>query len=130
MALNPNHTFEDLDDVKCSIAEKNCTPGRAAFLKALLEFNGFTVVVAKAAPPKPKAAPPKPVAEGETPPPPEDPAPDIYTVGVTNLTFSPVNAVFNRELTTPEGHVVSMAYWKQERPSDEGAAWYWSKARS
>ena len=42
MALNPNHTFEDLGDVKCSIIEKNCTSERVSFLHNLLEINGKT----------------------------------------------------------------------------------------
>ena len=92
MALNPNHAFEDLEGVKCSIVEKNCTQERADFLKALLAFNKFTVQVVKS--PPPKVAPPKPappLAEGEVapPPPPAPPAPpETFTVGVTDLSFN------------------------------------------
>ena len=140
MALNPNHTFEDLDGVKCAIVEKNCAPARVDFIKDLLEFNGFTVVVVKSPPPKaapkpaPKPAPP--LAEGETPPPPpppepEEPAapppPDTYTVGVTDVTFSPTNAVFNRELRTRNKEVVTSAYWKQQEAAPQKDEWYWSK---
>jgi len=59
MAINQNHQFEDLNGVKCAIVEKNCNEARVIFLKALLEHNGYTVVVAAAAPPKaaPAAAP-------------------------------------------------------------------------
>ncbi len=146
MALNPNHTFEDLGDVKCSIVEKNCTPERTDFLKKLLEHNGFVVVVvkspppkaaAKPAPPKPAAPPPPsedgitPVAAAPPPPPPEAPAPppppDTYTVGVTDLTFSPTNAVFNRELKTFEGAIVTSAYWKQQEAAPKVDEWYWKK---
>jgi hypothetical protein len=146
MALNPNHTFEDLGEVKCSIVEKNCTPERADFLKKLLKFNGFEVVVVKSPPPKaaakpaPKpAAPPPPPADGAEPvaavppppPPVEEPAPppppDTYTVGVTDLTFSPTNAVFNRELKTIEGEVVTSDYWKQREAASKVDEWYWKK---
>jgi len=138
MALNPNHTFEEVGEVKCSIVEKNCTPGRADFLKTLLEHNGYTVVIAKSPPPKAaKPAAPKPAApaaEGAEaaappPPPPAEPAapppPDTYTVGVTDLTFSPVNAVFNRELRTFDGKVVTSAYWKQQEAAPKEDEWYW-----
>ncbi len=145
MALNPNHSFDDLEGVKCAIVEKNCTPERVDFIKSLLEHNGFTVVVAKTPPPKaaaPKPAPPKPVApvaEGEVAPPPpvaaapEPPAPppppppDTFTVGVTDVTFSPINAVFNRELKTQQGEVVTSAYWKQLEAKPKVDEWYWSK---
>ena len=66
MALNPNHTFEDLEDIKCSIVEKNCTPERVDFLKKLLEHNKFEVVVAKS--PPPKAAKPAPAPKPAAPP--------------------------------------------------------------
>ena len=140
MALNPNHAFEDLGEVKCSIVEKNCTPARVGFLKKLLELNGFTVVVVKSPPPKvaakpaPKPAPP-PVdgAEPAPPPPPvvEEPAPppppETFTVGVSDLTFSPINAVFNRELKTPEGAIVTSDYWKQREAAPKEDEWYWQK---
>ena len=143
MALNPNHTFEDLGEVKCSIVEKNCTPERVDFLKKLLEYNGFEVVVLKSPPPKAaKPAPPKPAAppsaEGVVaevvavaPPPPVEPAPppppDTYTVGVTDLTFSPTNGVFNRELKTFDDEVVTIAYWKQQEAEPQSDEWYWAK---
>ena len=38
MAINQNHTFDDLDGVKCAIVEKNCKPERVEFLKKLLEI--------------------------------------------------------------------------------------------
>ena len=140
MALNPNHTFEDLGEVKCSIMEKNCTPERADFLKKLLEHNGYTVVVVKSPPPKAaKPAPPKPAAppadvavpEAVAPPPPAapepPPPPDTFTVGVTDLTFNPANEVFNRNLITFEGAVVTSAYWKQQEAVPKVDEWYWGK---
>lgn len=113
MAINKNHEFEELDGVKCAIVEKNVAPERVAFLKKLLEFNQYTVVVV--ASPPPKAAPAAKPAEGETasaPPPP--PAPATFTVGVTDYTFNPVNAVFGRMLKTPEGSIVTQAFWQQQ----------------
>ena len=125
MALNPNHTFEDLGEVKCAIVEKNCSQQRVDFLKQLLEFNKFEVVVVKSPPPK---APAKPAAaaEGETPVE-APPAPETFTVGVTDVTFSPINAVFNRELKTPAGEVVTTAYWKQQGEAAKEDFWYWKK---
>lgn len=121
MAINQNHTFEELDGVKCGIVEKNVKPGRVQFLKQLLECNGFTVMVIPTPPPKTAPAPaPKPAAAGEAaaapppPPPPPPPAPETFTIGVTDITFNPINAIFGRLLRTPDGHVVTLAYWQQK----------------
>ena len=112
MAINKNHEFEELNGVKCGIVEKNVAPARAEFLKSLLKFNGYEVIVVPS--PTPKAAPAKPVAEGETPPPPPPPAPETFTVGVTDYTFNSTNAVFGRALKSKDGHIVTLAYWRQE----------------
>ena len=116
MAINKNHEFEDLDNIKCSIVEKNASAERVQFLKDLLSFNKYEVIVV--ASPAPKAAPAAPiqVAEGEATPKPaaELIAPTTFTVGVTDLKFNPTNAVFGRSLHTTEGRIVTLAYWNQE----------------
>lgn len=115
MAINKNHEFEELDGVKCGIVEKNVSPERVAFLKKILEYNKFTVVVVPSPPPKVAAAPVAKVAEGEeAPPPPAPPAPETFTVGVTDYTYNTINAIYGRLLKTPDGHVVTMAYWHQK----------------
>lgn len=120
MALNKNHEFEELDGVKCGIVEKNVPAERVAFLKELLEFNGYTVVAVPS--PAPKAAPaaaPKEGEEAATPPPPPPPA--TFTVGVTDYTFNTINALYGRLLKTKDGHIVTPAYWqqKEEQSHDE-----------
>lgn len=114
MAINKNHEFEELDGVKCGIVEKNVLPQRVDFLKKLLEYNGFTVVVVPS--PPPKAAPaPKPVEgeENKTAVEPVQAPPETFTVGVTDYTFNTINAIFGRLLKAPGGHVVTLAYWQQ-----------------
>ena len=128
MAINKNHEFEDLDGVKCSIVERNVLKPRVEFLKSLLEYNGYKVVVVPS-PPAKVVSPPKPVVAAvspatdnsevapvqsqpvlpETPPPPE-----TFTVGVTDVMFNATNAVFGRLLRTPDGHIVTLGYWQQQ----------------
>lgn len=114
MAINQNHPFEDVDGIRCAVVEKNCKPGRVEFLKALLEFNRYEVLVTPTPPPKAPAA--KPVAEGEDPPVAEAPLPppSTFTVYVTNPAFNVTNAIFGRLLRTPDGHVVTSKYWQQK----------------
>ena len=117
MAINKNHEFEELDGVKCGIVEKLVSPERAAFLKKLLEYNKFTVVVVPSPPPKVAAVPVVKTAEGEEAPPPPPPppaAPETFTIGVTDYTYNTINAIYGRLLKTPDGHVVTMAYWQQQ----------------
>lgn len=111
MAINSNHISEDLDGIKCIIVEKNASPERVAFLKPLLEYNYLTVVVVPSPPAKVAAAAPVTEEGAEAPPP---PAPETFTVGVTNMLFNVTNAVYGRLLRTPDGHVVTAAYWQQK----------------
>lgn len=123
MAINKNHEFEELGGVKCAIVEKNAAKERVAFLKDLLEYNSFEVVVVPSPPPK-VAAPPKPVpaTEGDPEqtqtanPEPHPIVPETFTIGVTNLAFNPTNAIFGRLLKTKDGHIVTQAYWYQKDP--------------
>ena len=126
MAINKNHEFEDLGTSKCAIVEKNASAERVQFLKTLLEFNKYEVVVVDS--PAPKAAPVAPAApvaapvEGEAPvsapaapaAPIVPPAPTTFTIGVTDLCFNAINAIFGRQLKTTDGHIVSLAYWQEK----------------
>jgi hypothetical protein len=120
--------------VRCSIVEKNASPERVAFLTILLEQNGYTVMTAPTPPPPAKPAP-KPIAppagtEGQPAPPPllppsPPPAPSTFTVGVTNIAFNAMLAIYERSLLTTEGKVVSIAYWNQE--SEKEGEVYWQR---
>ena len=146
MPINKNHEFEDLDGVKCSIVERNASKERVEFVRSLLAYNGYKVVVVVSPPPKVAMPAPKPVIvaatvaeNSEAPtlsnsevspqaPPPEPPA-ETFTVGVTDVMFNPTNAIFGRLLHTPDGHVVTLAYWEQkEKISHDEVPYFESKA--
>ncbi len=103
MPINQNHLFEELGGVKCGIVEKNAKPERLAFLRELLELNGFVVVAVPSPPPKTAVPEEVPVV-----------LPETYTIGVTDITFNPTNAIFGRLLRTKDGNVVTLAYWQQK----------------
>ena len=87
MAINQNHLFEELNGVKCAIVEKNVAPARVEFLRGILEYNGFTVVVVPSPPPKavPGVAAPA-SAEGSGPADTAAPAPaPLFAAGARNV---------------------------------------------
>ncbi len=92
---NAKHIIAEIDGIRCSVAEANTSLERAAFLRMLLEFNGFEV--------KELMVPAEAGVE-ET----------RYTVAVTDLLFNPVFAVYDKSLKTPEGGYVTPGYWNQE----------------
>jgi hypothetical protein len=133
MAINKNHEFEELDGVKCGIVEKNVSPERVAFLKKILEYNKFTVVVAPSPPPKIAAVPVVKPVEGEEAPAVVEPAPvvtpETFTVGVTDYTFNTINAIFGRLLKTPDGHIVTLAFWQQQETMSHDEVPYYEKKK-
>lgn len=106
MALEGKHTFGSIGDIRVSFIEKKIDENRKDFIKKLLEHNGFEVVVDEE----------KRKSEEE---------PQLYTVGVTDITFNPVVAVYERKLKTFDGHKVTPEYWNQE--SKNTAPQYWQK---
>jgi hypothetical protein len=116
MAINKNHEFEDLEGIKCAVVEKNVPENRSSFLRELLEWNGYRVIVVPS--PPPKTADPAQAAL-----PPAD-----FTVGVTDVMFNATNAIFGRLLKSREGRVVTRAYWlQQEAISDDTIPYYEKK---
>ena len=90
MALNQGkHIIEALDGVRCTLVESGISAERADFLKNLLEFNGYQVRV---------------VQNGEE---------GTFKLGVTDVVFHSVIEVYKRKLKTPNGRIVTPAYWLQ-----------------
>ncbi len=104
MALKAKHIVEEINGVRCTIVEKGVTSERVEFLKSLLEFNNFEVLVSE--------------DKKET----ED-ALTLFTVGVTDLVFNPVIAVYELSLKTPDGKKVSPAYWEQKTTDSVDEYW-------
>ncbi len=131
MAINKNHEFEELDGIKCSIVERNIIHERAIFLKDLLVENGYTVVIIPAPPPKTAAKPASKQPEAEAPAPVADtlPPPALFVMGVTDLRFNTINAVFGRQLKTPSGHIVTQAYWNQEESASHDEMPYYEHTK-
>jgi len=110
MSLNKGkHIIEEIDGVRCTIVEKGADANRSRFLKKLLEHNGFTVKT-------------KQEEKKE-----EDESPATFTIGVTDRTFNPVIAVYQRMLRTENGHRVTPDYWNQKTDTTDPEYWDLSK---
>ena len=95
MPLKAKHIVEEINGVRCTVVEKGATQNRVDFLKNLLEFNNLEVLVAE--------------DKRET-----GDAPTLFTIGVTDIVFHAVIAVYEMKLKTPDGKRVSPAYWEQK----------------
>ena len=91
---NAKHLIAEIDGTRCTVVETGVTLSRAAFLNDLLSFNNLEVKELD-----------EPVKEGEE---------QKYTIGVTNILFNPVFAIYERQLKTREGDFVTPAYWLEE----------------
>jgi hypothetical protein len=110
MAINnAKHIVSEIEGVRCTVVESGVSMERAAFLRDLLEFNNLEVKEMQ----NPSEVP------GEEP---------KYTIGVTNLLFNPVFAIYERQLNTREGTPVTPGYWKQECVECDPRYWIRRKA--
>ncbi len=108
MVLKAKHIVEEINGQRCTVVEKGIEKKRVTFLKDLLQNNQFKVVVEELA----KA---------------EDSTVQLYSIGVTDLVFNPVIAVYEMTLKTPAGEPVTAAFWSQE--SAESIKEYWLMAK-
>jgi hypothetical protein len=96
MAINTHHTIEEINGVRCSVVEKKISAERAAFLKGILETNGYQVQIAETA--------------------------GSVAIGVTDVVFSPLHALYARSLRTSDRKVITPAVWYQKQ---QGDGFYW-----
>ena len=97
MAINQHHIIEEINSKRCSVIEKKVSAERAAFIKSILESSGQEVVTNTE----------------------ED---GSVTVGVTNILFNPIHALYARTLRTSDNKLVTPAYWHQKQ---QDGLYYW-----
>jgi hypothetical protein len=102
MPLNQaKYPVEVINEVRCRVVETTADEKRVKFLKKLLEHNGYTVMTDK-------------TEEGN------------FRIGVTDVVFNPVIAVYERHLNSLTGHKVTPAYWLQLSDKEtEAEVNYW-----
>lgn len=102
---NGKHNVGEVDGVRCTLVESGISKERADFLKELLNFNGYQVKI----------------QEEEK----DDPSGNTksYTIGVTDIVFNPVIAVYQKSLKRKDGRKVTPAYWNQTGFEEEKPYW-------
>lgn len=97
MAINTHHIVEEIEGTRCSVVEKKIQPERAAFLTEILINSGKEV---------------RSHAD-ET---------GAVTLGVTDVTFNVLHALYARCLKTAQNKMVTPAMWYQ---SEQTGEFYW-----
>lgn len=108
MVLKAKHIVEEINGQRCTVVEKGIEKIRLDFLKDLLQFNKFEVVVDEVA---------------KT----EETAVQLYNIGVTDLVFNPVIAVYEMSMKNQKGQPVTAPYWNQE--TTDSILEYWLAAK-
>lgn len=98
------HQITEIEGIRCTLVESGISAARMTFLRDLLTLNGLEVKTREDA-----------AAEGSNA--------VTYTVGVTDIIFNPVYAVYERDLHRADGKVVSPAYWRQQQGDTTGDYW-------
>ena len=109
MALSKGkHIVEEINGIRCTVVEKGASAERVDFLKQLLVFNKFEVQVE---------------AEKQA----DETAPVTYMIGVTDIVFNPMIAVYEQNLRTEAGEKVCAAYWNQYTTENNSQYWLFVK---
>ena len=108
MVLKAKHIVEEINGQRCTVVEKGIEKNRLDFLKDLLQFNKFEVVVDEVA-----------MTEESTV--------QLYNIGVTDLVFNPVIAVYEMSMKNQKGQPVTAPYWNQE--TTDSILEYWLTAK-
>jgi hypothetical protein len=104
MPLNKaKYIVDTINGNRCRVVEISKDERRIKFLRELLELNGYNIVTDT-------------TPEGD------------YRIGVTDITFNPVIAVYERSLKSKSGAKVTPAYWLQSSDNEsEREVNYWLK---
>ncbi len=105
------HSVEEINGIRCSVVEKGVSAERLAFIKAILEFNHYSIQVQEDK------------RESEE-------TPLTFTIGVSDLTFNIVIAVYQMKLKLKDGRCISPAYWNQWTDKIDNKYWRYRRKGS
>jgi hypothetical protein len=102
--LTGKHNVAGIDGVRCTVIETGATEARARFLSELLAFNRYDVKMEK-----------EKAKDGSML--------DTYILGVTDVVFNPVIALYQRKLFRNDGKTITPNYWDQNPNQDDIPYW-------
>jgi hypothetical protein len=105
ITLKGKHTVTEIEGVRCSVVGTGITEGRKDFLKELLSLNGFEVKAEK-----------EKAKDGTLL--------ETWILGVTDIHFNPVIAVYAHRLRRNDGTEVTPAYWEQWNAPTDVPYWH------
>lgn len=97
MAINPHHIVDEIKGIRCSVIEKNIDQARADFITKILTHNGLEVISSSNEENK-------------------------ITIGVSNITFNLVHALYARQLKNTDGKILTPSIWYHQK---ETSGFYW-----
>ncbi|MCX8473276.1 MAG: hypothetical protein ORN85_06465 [Sediminibacterium sp.] len=104
MAINKNHEVEEINGVRCAIVEKEITYKRCEFLRKILDENNYKVYIQNMN----TAAKLNNIEDSSTP---EN---LLYKIGVDDLSFNVINAIFGRLLKDSYKNPITLEFWNQQ----------------
>lgn len=105
MALTKGkHTIVEIEGTRCTLVEAGASAERVEFLKDILVYNRYEV---KSEPEKAKDGTPT----------------GAYVIGVTDILFNPMIAVYQKKLLRRDGEFVTPAFWNQWQSQETIPYW-------
>ncbi|MCX6242967.1 MAG: hypothetical protein NTX43_14280 [Bacteroidetes bacterium] len=103
--LKGKHTVIEIAGVRCTVVETGASDERIAFIKEILEFNGYEVKTEKE-----KAKDGTLLATS--------------VIGVTDILFNAMINLYERKLLRKDGHILNPSYWNQWPEKDWDVPYY------
>ena len=103
--LKGKHTVIEIAGVRCTVVETGASDERIAFIKEILEFNGYEVKTEK-----------EKAKDGTLL--------DTSVIGVTDILFNAMINLYERKLLRKDGHILNPSYWNQWPEKDWDVPYY------
>ena len=102
--LKGKHTIAEIEGVRCTVIETAADASRAEFLKDILVFNNQEVKMEH-----------EKTKDGSIL--------ETFVVGVTDILFNPMIAVYQKKLVRKDKKTVTPGYWLQKPDQDDIPYW-------